>query len=83
MQAFEVDTIIEKDGTVHLPEQYRSIFGAKARMIVLFEEAQKENQDSKGNPNKLMEFSGTIDWSIDDPVEFQRKLRSEWDREWD
>lgn len=82
MQTIELETMIDQDGNLHLPERYRFSFGKKAWVIVLL----SDNAELPGQPSqadKLMAFSGTIDWPIADPVEFQRQLRSEWDREWD
>lgn len=78
MQAIELETTIDQDGTLHLPERYRFSFGAKARVIVLLNDAA----DAKGQADKLMEFAGKLDWPIADPVAFQRECRDEWDREW-
>lgn len=82
MQAIELETTIDQDGTLHLPEQYRFSFGAKARVIVLLGDAEP-TQSSKGQAHKVMEFAGKLDWPIADPVAFQRELRDEWSREWD
>jgi hypothetical protein len=82
MQAIELETTIGPDGTLHLPEQYRFSFGAKARVIVLLGGAEP-GQAAKGQADKLMEFAGKLDWPIADPVAFQRELRDEWNREWD
>ncbi|MBF0311195.1 MAG: hypothetical protein HQL56_16895 [Magnetococcales bacterium] len=32
---------------------------------------------------RLMMFAGTLDWPIDDAVDWQRQQRLEWNRSWD
>ncbi|MGZ8217088.1 hypothetical protein, partial [Methylomagnum sp.] len=64
-----------------VPEQYRRSFGAKARIVVLLNDAESESIPAKGQANKLMEFAGKLDWPIADPVAFQQELRKEWGRE--
>ena len=80
MQAIELDTEIEADGTVHLPDEYRELYGCKVRVVVLVTEQPVQSVD---NSAALMEFAGKVNWPIDNPVEWQRQQRSEWDREWD
>ncbi len=38
MQAIEIETTIDADGTIQLPEAYRDRFGRAARLVVLFSE---------------------------------------------
>ncbi|SMF95279.1 hypothetical protein SAMN02949497_2638 [Methylomagnum ishizawai] len=75
MQAIELETTIGEDGTLHLPERYRFSFGAKARVIVLLDDAADTQLATKGQADKLMEFAGKVDWPIADPVAFQRECR--------
>ena len=35
MQAIEFETIIDKDGHIHLPEEYQHVYGKFARLVVL------------------------------------------------
>ena len=81
LQAIELETVIPADGK--LPEAFRQFFGRKARVIVLAPEPVDAAEKSKDDSERLMQFAGTINWPMDDPVEWQRQQRSEWDREWD
>lgn len=81
-QAVELDTEIEADGTVHLPDEYRELYGRKVRVVVLVTEQPVQSVD---NSAALMELAGKIDAfkDIEDPVAFQHQLRDEWTQEWD
>ena len=81
LQAIELETVIPADGK--LPEAFRQFFGRKARVIVLAPEPVDVAEKSKDDSERLMQFAGTLNWPMDDPVEWQRQQRSEWDREWD
>jgi hypothetical protein len=71
MEAIEIETTISEDGTLHLPDRYKSLFGRQAKIIVLLSE-EKPMQEVD-----LMKYSGKINWSVDG-VEYQRGLRDEW-----
>jgi hypothetical protein len=66
-----IETTISEDGTLHLPDRYKSLFGRQAKIIVLLSE-EKPMQEVD-----LMKYSGKINWSVDG-VEYQRGLRDEW-----
>lgn len=74
LHAIELETEISADGK--LPDAFHEAFGRRARIIVLFPE--RETSQENGNADDLMVFSGTIDWPVRDPVEWQRSQRSEW-----
>ena len=79
LQAIEDEIVISPDGK--LPEVFRPMFGHKARVIVLLTEPETATEQDQSE--QLMAFAGTLDWPINDPLEWQRQQRSEWDREWD
>ncbi len=75
--AIELETVIPGDGK--LPEAFQDAFGRKARVIVLLPETNENEAPSVTDNKKLMAFAGTIDWPIDDPLEWQRGQRDEWE----
>ena len=81
MQAIEKEFVIPDDG--RLPETFCQAFGHKARVIVLLPEESAAENISESDSERLMRFAGTIDWPIDDVMEWQHQQHSEWDREWD
>jgi len=85
MQAIELETMIDRNGMVRLPEEYRAFFGSRAKFIVLIakEKDSAVSSDKSEPAQDLMQFAGTIDWPMDDPVEYQRQIRKEWDRSWE
>ncbi|MBF0428670.1 MAG: hypothetical protein HQL94_07070 [Magnetococcales bacterium] len=78
LHAMEQEITIPADG--RLPDSFKAAFGHKARVIVLLQEPIIMDQNDS---ERLMAFAGTIDWPIDDPVEWQRQQRNEWERPWD
>ncbi len=38
MKAIELEMTISKDGTIRLPDDYKTIYGQKARFVILFAE---------------------------------------------
>jgi len=71
MQALEMETVIDQDGTVHLPKRFQKYFGKHARVIVLlpdYPSTQKVN---------IMKYSGKVDWPVDG-MALQKELRDEW-----
>jgi hypothetical protein len=40
MLALEITTTIDNTGTIHLPAEYRSLYGKSARLIVLTQEPE-------------------------------------------
>lgn len=59
------------------PKMYRRSLGQEEGEPVTT--AESDQSDS----SRLMAFAGTIDWPMEDPVDWQRQRRSEWDRPWD
>ena len=77
MQAIEKEFVIPADG--RLPETFCRAFGHKARMIVLLPEESETENRVETDSERLMRFAGTIDWPIDDVMEWQHQQRSELD----
>ena len=81
MKAIEVETILPSDG--RLPASLSEAFGRKVRVILLYDEEmqQPDNSHVNGSASKLMDLAGKIQAfrDIEDPVAWQRQLRSEWD----
>ncbi len=38
MKAIELEMTISKDGTIHIPHDYQTIYGQKARFVILLSE---------------------------------------------
>jgi hypothetical protein len=49
MKAIELEMTISKDGTIHLPDDYQTIYGQKARFVILLSE-QAEYPKKKRQP---------------------------------
>ena len=79
LHAIEKEVVLPADGK--LPDVFKNAFGRKARIIVLLTESVSTEDTDQSNSNRVIEFAGTIDWPIDDPVDWQRQQRSEWDRQ--
>ena len=81
LKTIAMDTIITPDG--RLPSGVSEVFGQRAKVVVLFDE-QKPEPLSTNPVEGLMDLAGKINafQQIEDPLEFQRKLRDEWAREW-
>ena len=77
MQAIEQVVVIPPDGK--LPETFCAAFGHKARVIVLLQDDAEITDEHESDTERLMQFAGTIEWPIDDPVDWQHQQRSEWD----
>ena len=80
MKLIEKEIVIAEDGK--LPTDFREAFGRKARVAVYL---QEDEQGKTEGVDILSDLDGKIQAfrDIDDPVAFQRKLRAEWDRDWD
>lgn len=79
MQAYELMTIIDDRGTLHLPDDCRPAFGRKARVIVLVEDALASGTEPR-RPS-IAQFAGLMKDSpnlCQDPVTIQRELRDDW-----
>ncbi|MBI4830984.1 MAG: hypothetical protein HY801_05405 [Candidatus Lindowbacteria bacterium] len=74
MQAIELETNIDKEGKVQLPERYHHIYGRKARLVILLPDF-KPDDARQINP---MDYSNTVDWPIDG-MAYQTKARGEWE----
>lgn len=81
LQTIEREVVISPDG--RLPEIFREMFGQTVQITVRLLEQANTAEQHKDDAERLMQFAGTINWPIDDPVEWQRQQRGEWDREWD
>jgi len=81
LQPIESEVVISQDDK--LPEVFREIFGHTVRITVQLSEQANRAEKDKNDTERLMQFAGTINWPIDNPVEWQHQQRSEWDREWD
>lgn len=74
MQAIEFEADIDANGNVHVPEQYRSLYGRAARFVVLLpDDTRSENK--RIDP---MKYSGQLNWPVDG-MEYQQQARDEWD----
>ena len=76
MQALEIDTTIDSHGDIHLPEEYRNLYGKRARLIILLPERDDTPQTIQIiDP---MVFSGQVAWPMDG-LAYQKSIRNEWD----
>ena len=81
MHAIELETVIPADGK--LPDAFHEAFGRKAHVIVLLPEKDGGGKPYEDDSQRLMGFAGSIAWPIEDPVEWQRCQRNEWERQWE
>lgn len=81
LHAIEKEIVLPADGK--LPEAFHAAFGRRARVIVLLPEPIEDAKPDQDDSQRLMAFSGTIDWPMDDPVAWQRQQRKEWEQSWD
>lgn len=76
MQAIELETTIGTDGNLHVPEQYRAVYGQHVRLMLLLPESAAKPQTEKGfDP---MAYSNTLAWPVDG-MAYQKQVRDEWD----
>ena len=77
IKLIEKEIIIAKDGK--LPTDFREAFGRKARVAVYL---QEDEQKKTEGADILSHLDGKIQAfrDIDNPVAFQRNLRTEWDQ---
>lgn len=81
MKALEMETAIQVDGK--LPVYFREAFGRKARVIVLLDDGQEKSETrSQKKRIGLSELAGKIHSfsDVNDPVAYQKSIRSEWTR---
>jgi len=64
MFALEMETTIDSSGNVHVPEQYRHIYGKTARLLLLL-----PDNPVREKPVDIMQFANTIHW----PVQTERR----------
>lgn len=79
MNSLEFTTKIE-GGVIHLPKEFEEYENATARVTVTLETAE----DKKTKKEKLLRAfrkaqKANLFAEIEDPVEWQRKLRDEWE----
>jgi hypothetical protein len=78
MQTVKIEADITDTGVLQLSEQYKQLYDTKVQIIFLLSESEPIiNQANKPITVDLMKYSDTVDWQIDG-IEFQRKLRDEW-----
>lgn len=82
LKTIEMETTIPFDG--RLPSGFREAFGRRAKVVVLYEE-QEQKHCSARCVQDVMDMAGKIKafQQIEDPLDFQKKLRNEWTRQWD
>lgn len=79
MQAIEFETdIIE--GVVKIPAEYQHLKNAHAKIVVLFDPALAQEKTPSHPAGKILDLSSiqVPSLTIEDGVEYQRKLRDEW-----
>jgi len=69
-QALEIEAVIDEDGLIRVPEQYRQWYGKPVKVLVL------TPREKRWQAVDLMKYSGTVDWPVDG-VEYQREIRVE------
>ena len=80
MKSIDRYIVIPADGTS--PQDFREVFGRKARVVVYLQD--DEFQDTQSS-QPLMSLAGKIQAfrDVDDPVGLQRDLRNSWKRGYD
>lgn len=88
MQPIELNVKIGSSGTLHIPDEYRGVYGKYATVIISVIDdpittGTRPGKDSIEEPvdfdNFLINTSGA--WSEGDGLEYQKRMRSEWDRD--
>nr|VFJ72131.1 MAG: hypothetical protein BECKFW1821C_GA0114237_103210 [Candidatus Kentron sp. FW] len=74
MQTIEFQANIDKNGIIHLPQEYREAYGQQARFVMVL----PEKKSIEGKTIDPMKYSNTVDWPIDG-MDYQRQARSEWE----
>ncbi len=82
LRSIAVDMVIPPDG--RLPATFQEAFGKRAKVVVQFSEQEQTAKDGS-SAQSLMELAGKISafQVVHDPVDYQRSVRDEWNREWD
>ena len=80
MKAIEFTTNI-KNGIIRLPIKYKKIADSVVRIILLADEKERKSISKKEKLEKLFveATKKNIFKSIENPIEWQKKLRNEWE----
>ena len=67
MQALELETWIDKNGLIHLPEKFHHAYGKAARLLVLLpEKAESPKKRSPGSAKGILTILSEDDEHLDD-----------------
>ncbi|MBI4830985.1 MAG: hypothetical protein HY801_05410 [Candidatus Lindowbacteria bacterium] len=74
MQAIEFETRIDKDGHIHLPEEFQHAYGKFARLVVLLpEQAESSKRVRKpGSAKGILKVLSEDDKHLDDFKEYTK-----------
>lgn len=79
MQALELQASV-KDGILQIPELPTPLADGDVKLIVLYEEPSGRNYDPEKLKAALLKVQEMNPFrNIEDPVEWQRKQRDEWE----
>jgi hypothetical protein len=79
MEALEFTAKIDH-GTIRLPKQFEAYDNAFVRIIILSEEPRNFSEKKEKFRNLLLKMQETdVFRKIKNPVEWQKKLRDEWE----
>ncbi|VFM96677.1 MAG: hypothetical protein BECKG1743D_GA0114223_104133 [Candidatus Kentron sp. G] len=79
MRTIEFQANIDKNGVIHLPQEYREAHGQQARFVMALPDKNPRDKKSiEGKTIDPMKYSNTVDWPIDG-MDYQRQARSEWE----
>jgi hypothetical protein len=72
MQAIELETMIDKDGHIYLPEEFQYAYGKLARLIVLLPEQaeQPKKRRQPGSAKGILQVLSEDDKHLDDFREY-------------
>jgi hypothetical protein len=72
MQAIEFETLIDKDGHIYLPEEFKYAYGKFARLVVLLPERGKSIQKRRqpGSAKGILQVLSDDDEHLDDFKEY-------------
>jgi len=72
MQAIEFETRIDKDGHIHLPEEFHHAYGKFARLVVLLpEQAESPNKQRRpGSAKGIIQMLSEDDEHLNDFKEY-------------
>jgi hypothetical protein len=72
MQAIELETMIDKDGHIYLPEEFQYAYGKLARLIVLLPEQaeQPKKRRQPGRAKGILQVLSEDDKHLDDFREY-------------